>query len=99
MQNEGVSNDRNRADDSPGRNKKGQVMLTNFISEAANEIHCTVPRSVSNGASETETEETVIIRNTGSEKRAARETDIYDRARVIYFRAKRPYRARSANIL
>jgi hypothetical protein len=79
--------------------KKGAQMLTNFITEAANDVYFASDRSVTPGTEETEQEGPVIVRNTGTEKREARVTDIYDRARVIYFRAKRPNRARAANIL
>ena len=74
-------------------------MLTNFISEAANAVFIPSDANGSLGAAETEHDEPVIVRNLGNEKREARATDIYDRARVIYFRAKRPTRARAANIL
>ena len=74
-------------------------MLTNFISEAANEIFNPVVERASFEMSESGTDEPVIIRNTRNESRDARATDIYDRARNIYFRARRPIRARAANIL
>ena len=74
-------------------------MLTNFISDATNEVFFPSDRTVSRDTSEVERDEPVIVRNTGTEKREARVTDIYDRARVIYFRAKRPSRTRAANIL
>ena len=74
-------------------------MLTNFISDAANEVYFPSDRTVSHETAQPEHDEPVIIRNTGSEIREARGTDIYDRARVIYLRARRPTRARAANIL
>lgn len=74
-------------------------MLTNFISEAANERYYTVVEPATFDSEDAAADEPVIIRNSASESREAHVTDIYDRARVIYFRAKRTNRARSANIL
>jgi hypothetical protein len=74
-------------------------MLTNFISDAANEVYFPSNETVEHDAVQVQQDDPVILRNTGSEKREARTTDIYDRARVIYLRAKRPNRARPANIL
>ena len=74
-------------------------MLTNFISDAANEVYFPSDQTVSQDAAGPAQDEPVILRNTGSEIREARVTDIYDRARVIYLRARRPTRARAANIL
>ncbi|MEP7213627.1 MAG: hypothetical protein ABI791_11145 [Acidobacteriota bacterium] len=74
-------------------------MLTNFISEAANAIYNPVVGRASFEAIESETDDPIIIRNTRNESREARVTDIYDRARNIYFRAKLPTRERVANRL
>lgn len=74
-------------------------MLTNFISEAANEMYYPVVEPATVDTVEAASDEPVIIRNSASESREAHVTDIYDRARVIYFRAKRTNRARAANIL
>jgi hypothetical protein len=74
-------------------------MLTNFIREAANEVSVSVLTTGAENAVVGEASEPVVLRRVGNERREAHATDIYDRARLIYLRARRPARARSANIL
>ena len=74
-------------------------MLTNFISEAANEIYGPIVQSASGDNGPDASEEPAIKRNLRPQVQDVEHVDIYERARVIYFRARRPYRVRSVNIL
>ena len=75
-------------------------MLTNFISEAANEILSPVVPSIQTPAAALEiTDSPSIVRNFKSAEAADIHEELYGRARDIYFRARRPYPSRAANIL
>ena len=74
-------------------------MLTNFISSATDDIRfptagAAAPREFDQGS-----EIAIIRRNTKASETVEERVDIYDRAREIYYRARRTYHSRPANIL
>lgn len=73
-------------------------MLTNFISDAAKQIDQVAPRDC---VPIVEEERPMIQRNVKVALQLSKpvDVDIYDRARQIYFRARRIHRSASTSIL
>lgn len=75
-------------------------MLTNFISEAANAISRPVAGAGQGPNVLSEGDRPVIQRNArAATARQGSNTDIYERARNIYYRSRAQYHARPASIL
>jgi hypothetical protein len=74
-------------------------MLTNFISEAANEVYYPAAEPSPESAAAETADTPVIIRNLRMTEAVTETADIYERARGIYYRARRSRRVRAANIL